>query len=77
MIEPVGQDAPQEEQVLVDRFTGLSFTVGDIHAKHRDLSARGVSFTGGPERQLWGGLLAPFSDPAGNEIQRVEHPVSA
>jgi predicted enzyme related to lactoylglutathione lyase len=77
VIEPVTQDAPQEEQVLVGRFTGLSFTVNDIHAKHRELCARGVSFTGEPERQFWGGTLATFSDPAGNEIQLVEHPGSA
>ncbi len=77
VIEKVTQEAPQEEQVLVGRFTGLSFTVSDIHAKHRELRARGVSFTGELELQFWGGTLATFCDPAGNEIQLVEHPPSA
>jgi len=76
VIEPVTPDAPQEDQGLVGRLTGLSLTVSDIHAKHRELRARGVSFIGEPERQFWGGTLATFCDSAGNEIQLVEHPPS-
>jgi len=77
VIEMVTQDAPQEDQMLVGRFTGLSFTVNDIRARYQELCARGVRFTGAPERQGWGGTLATFSDPAGNEMQLVEHLASA
>jgi len=74
VVEPVPPEAPQDEQVLVGRFTGLSFTVPDIDAKHRELVARGVQFSGTPERQFWGGTLVTLRDPAGNELQLVQMP---
>ena len=77
VVETVTEDAPEEEQVLVWRFTGLSFTVQDAEAKHRELAARGVPFTGLPEKQLWGGILATLQDPSGNELQIVQHPTAA
>lgn len=75
VVEVVDSDAPQEDQALVGRFTGLSFTVPDVHAKHSELTAAGVEFTGKPERQFWGGTLATLRDPAGNELQIVQQPV--
>jgi lactoylglutathione lyase len=36
-----------------------------------------VHFTGLPEKQQWGGVLATMQDPAGNELQLVQHPASA
>ncbi|MCA0177281.1 MAG: VOC family protein [Proteobacteria bacterium] len=72
VVEAVSADAPQEEQELVGRFTGLSFTVADIQQTYRSLSAAGVAFTGAPERQAWGGILATLRDPAGNELQVVQ-----
>jgi predicted enzyme related to lactoylglutathione lyase len=77
VVESVAADAPEEERVLVGRFTGLSFTVPDIEARYRELLARGVSFTGSPEKQIWGGTLATFQDPSGNELQMVERPLGA
>ena len=77
VVEVVSQDAPDDEQALVGRFTGLSFTVADIQAKHRELEALDVPFTGLPERQFWGGILATMQDPAGNELQLVQHPTEA
>jgi uncharacterized glyoxalase superfamily protein PhnB len=38
------------------------------------LRSRGVAFTGEPEKQFWGGTLATFKDPAGNELQICEQP---
>ena len=70
VVEAVGDDAPEEDKVLVGRFTGLSFTVQDAEAKYHELTARGVLFTGPPERQLWGGILATLQDPAGNELHQ-------
>ena len=76
VIEVVADDAPEEDRVLVGRFTGLSFNVKDIIEKHRQLVALGVTFTGAPERQFWGGILATLQDPSGNELQIVQLPTS-
>lgn len=76
VVESVSHDAPDEEQVLVGRFTGLSFPVADIQSTYDQLRARGVAFSGQPERQAWGGTLATFRDPSGNELQIVQQPVA-
>ena len=77
VVEVVADDAPEEDRVLVGRFTGLSFTVQDIVEKHRQLVALGVPFTGAPEKQFWGGILATLQDPSGNELQIVQRPTAA
>ena len=77
VVETVADDAPEEDRALVGRFTGLSFTVQDTEAKHRELAAKGVHFTGLPEKQLWGGILATLQDPPGNELQIVQRPAAA
>lgn len=77
VVESVAQDAPEEDRNLVGRFTGLSFTVQDAAAKHKDLQALGVHFTGAPEKQPWGGILATLLDPSGNELQIVQQPSAA
>jgi catechol 2,3-dioxygenase-like lactoylglutathione lyase family enzyme len=77
VVEPVHADAPQGELDLVGRFTGLSFTVADAQQSYRDLAALGVVFTGAPEQQAWGGILATLRDPSGNELQLVQLPAGA
>lgn len=77
VVETVANDAPEEDKILVGRFTGLSFTVQDIVMKHKELLALGVPFTGLPEKQLWGGTLATLQDPSGNELQLVQQPTGA
>ncbi len=77
VVEVVADDAPEEDRVLVGRFTGLSFTVQNCSEKHRDLIALGVPFTGAPEKQFWGGILATLQDPSGNELQIVQQPTAA
>ena len=74
VIETIPGDAPDHDKVLVGRFTGLSFTVNDAQAKYHELSTQGVRFSGPPELQFWGGTIATFCDPAGNELQIVQHP---
>ena len=74
VVEAVPADAPTDDQGLVGRFTGLSFTVDDIEASVATLQARGVHFTGLPQRQAWGGVLATLRDLAGNELQLVQLP---
>jgi lactoylglutathione lyase len=77
IVERIDRDAPPDEQSLVGRFTGLSFNVKGIEALCRELTSKGVEFTGQPERQVWGGTLATMRDPAGNEFQLVEYPGAA
>ena len=73
VVEAVPSDAPEDEQGLVGRFAGLSFGVGNIASEYARLSALGVEFTGTPEKQSWGGWLATFRDPAGNELQLAQY----
>ncbi|MDQ0572176.1 putative enzyme related to lactoylglutathione lyase [Variovorax paradoxus] len=75
VVEHVDAGAPPEDQALVGRFTGLSFDVADVQSKYDELCALGVAFSGLPERQDWGGILATLFDPAGNELQLVQHPL--
>jgi len=77
VVEPVNQEDPEDEQELVGRFTGLSVSVPSVAAKYEELRALGVHFTGEPKVQAWGGTLATFRDPAGNELQLVQLPSAA
>ncbi|HXY10804.1 MAG TPA: VOC family protein [Terriglobales bacterium] len=43
----------------------LGFTVGDVDAFYRDMSAKGVLFSIPPRRQDFGGVLAQFIDSEG------------
>ena len=72
VVEAVPDGAPDDEQVLVGRLTGLSFTVENVAAAYQHLVSLDVPFTGTPEVQAWGGTLATFKDPAGNELQLVQ-----
>ena len=73
ILESADPDDP-EERALVGRFAGLSFTVPDVAASHRELSAKGVVFDGAPEPQPWGGIMAHFQDPDGNIMTLVQYP---
>ncbi len=60
--------AQTDEPGLIGRHTGIGFVVSDIETKHRDLAAKGVNFTLPPTPQPWGGILAVFEDPDGNQF---------
>lgn len=77
VVESVVADAPEEDKALVGRFTGLSFKVPDVEVMYRELAALGVRFTGLPERQHWGGVIATLQDPSGNELQIAQYPAAA
>ncbi|RDJ22907.1 VOC family protein [Bosea caraganae] len=69
IIEAVGDtDEGDEGGTLVGRFVGCSLAVNDIEASYRSLVEKGVTFSGPPERQHWGGVLAYFRDPYGNVL---------
>ncbi len=55
-------------EALIGRFVGVSLRVDDIDATYEALKAKGVEFTAPPEKQPWGGALAHFKDPDGNEL---------
>jgi predicted enzyme related to lactoylglutathione lyase len=74
IVETIAADAPEDDQSLVGRFSGVSFDVEDIESKFKQLVSLGVEFCGVPERQYWGGWLATFKDPAGNRLQLVQRP---
>jgi predicted enzyme related to lactoylglutathione lyase len=74
VVEAVAPDAPEDEQALVGRHTGISFAVDDIQARQQALQQRGVPFQSAPEQQRWGGWLTSFEDLDGNELQLVQHP---
>ncbi|RST49536.1 VOC family protein [Variovorax sp. DXTD-1] len=75
VVERVDADAPAEDQALIGRFTGLSFDVTDVQSKYDELASLGVAFSGLPEQQAWGGILATLRDPSGNELQLVQQPL--
>lgn len=77
VVELVAPMAPPEEQALVGRFTGLSFSVPDVAVVCSALEKSGARITGQPERQAWGGTLATVQDPSGNELQFVQYPSAA
>jgi len=74
IIESVAMNAPEDEQILVGRYTGLSLSTEDISMKYQQLIESGVEFIAEPQQQYWGGWLATFVDSAGNQIQLVQEP---
>ncbi|MFP4545229.1 MAG: VOC family protein [Methanomassiliicoccales archaeon] len=54
--------------------TGIVFKSQSIYDVHKRLVDFDVVFTLKPERQEWGGLLASFKDPDGNEFTVMEDP---
>ena len=51
----------------IGSFFNGSFACDDVAATHRQLSARGVEFVSGPQKQPWG-EFAIFKDPDGNQF---------
>lgn len=72
VVQAVAPDAPPAQQARVGRACGLSFRVPNLHVAHQDLVSRGVVFSAAPQRQFWGGTVATFRDPDGNEFELVQ-----
>jgi len=58
----------EEQASLVGGNTGIGLATDDLDAEYATLAAKGVEFTMAPSDQPWGGRLATFVDPEGNEI---------
>jgi len=54
------------------RYLGFSVSVPDLDAQYNEMSARGVQFTGPPERQSWGGSMTHIIDPNGNSFSVIQ-----
>jgi lactoylglutathione lyase len=61
-------EGAEETHGTGDRNTGIGFFVPDLDAAHAELSAKDVRFTMGPGKMPWGGSMAMFVDPDGNEF---------
>ena len=73
-VDVVVETVSADQESLAGRFAGVSFAVADIDAAVADLRAAGVTITGEPEKQIWGGIMAHIADPDRNEITLVEYP---
>jgi catechol 2,3-dioxygenase-like lactoylglutathione lyase family enzyme len=58
---------PDGHEDRIGGFFNGSFACDDVSATYRQLAARGVEFTGPPEKQPWG-EFAKFKDPDGNQF---------
>lgn len=56
---------PDGQENRIGTFFNGSFGCEDVQQTYEHLTARGVTFTGPPERQPWG-TFAKFQDPDGN-----------
>ncbi len=54
--------------------TGVSFYVDDIKKTYKDLKKKKVRFHLAPRKEPWGGTLANFSDPDGNQYFLLQMP---
>jgi uncharacterized glyoxalase superfamily protein PhnB len=57
----IGEVAERTALTVVE----LGFTVADVDAFYRDMSAKGVLFSIPPKKQDFGGVLAQFVDSEG------------
>ena len=71
-------EGAEETHGTGNRNTGIGFHVPDVDTAHAELAAKGVKFTMGPGRMPWGGYMAMFVDPDGNEfyLDQTEWPAS-
>lgn len=68
--EASGDDASKR----VGAITGIVFDTDDIEALYERLAQTGVEFTRRPTKTPWGGIIADFLDPDGNELEVVQDP---
>lgn len=69
----IGLSLSEDPKELVTR-TGIVLEVEDMDAFAERLRAHNVKFTQEPTKQPWGGVVADFLDPDGNEIEAVYDP---
>lgn len=60
------QERPRQGEPCID------FLVGNIDESYKSLTEKGVNFIQEPQDTLWGGRIASFLDPDGNNLQLVQ-----
>lgn len=58
---------PDGHEGRIGSFFNGSFASDDVERSYEELRARGVEFTGPPQKQPWG-TFATFKDPDGNQF---------
>jgi catechol 2,3-dioxygenase-like lactoylglutathione lyase family enzyme len=71
-IEKCAPDCVEQGSKLVGRFVGVTLMVDNIEEQYSRLVAKGVEFTGRPEKQPWGGTLAHLKDLDGNVLTLMQ-----
>jgi len=71
--EMAGKDA-EEMRTRIGKWTGIVMMSEDCRKDHAEMIERGVDFRKPPEKTMWGGWMAEFSDLDGNRFQLVERP---
>jgi len=59
---------------LVGVRTGVSFSVVDVKATYQRLKKKKVKFHLAPRKERWGGRVANFEDPDGNQFFLLQMP---
>lgn len=65
-------EAEEQGEFETGRFLGFSLVVADISAAYQAWLAKGVTFTGPPETQEWGGIMTHIVDCSGNSFSLVQ-----
>lgn len=60
-------EGAEETHGTGNRNTGIGIMVPSVDEAYAELAAKGVRFTMGPGKMPWGGYMAMFVDPDGNE----------
>lgn len=71
-IEKCDHDHVEQGSKMVGRFVGVTLMVDNIEDQYNRLVAKGVEFTGRPEKQHWGGTLAHLKDLEGNVLTLMQ-----
>jgi lactoylglutathione lyase len=64
-IEKCDPDYVEQGSKMVGRFVGVTLMVDNIEDQYNRLVAKGVEFTGRPEKQHWGGTPGAPEGPGG------------
>ena len=71
-IQKCRPDYMEQGSKMVGRFVGVTLMVDDIEEQYKRLVAKGVEFTGRPEKKHWGGTLAHLKDLEGNVLTLMQ-----
>lgn len=71
-IEKCDPEHVEQGSKLVGRFVGVTLMVDDISEEYERLTAKGVRFSGKPEKQDFGGILAHLHDLDGNILTLMQ-----